>query len=314
VRLAPTGPAAGERAGGDVRSPSFLAVHPTLPVVYALEEVAAGSIVTLRRDADGLLTRIDARPALGSYPCHVAVSQAGDWLATANYGDGSASVMPLGVDGRPTADAQLLVHTGSGPRSDRQSGPHCHQVIFDGVVLLLTDLGTDRVHRYVRDGAGWVPAAHGPATLRAGSGPRHLVVDGPYRHVVGELDATVTSYRVGDNGSWHEVGHALTTAAAGECAPSHIVLHDGVLYVANRGPDTIATFSVDDGQPVLLGEVATGGSWPRHFELVGDKLVVANERSDELTMLTVTPGAGVPGPVSGRVATGSPTCVVRMPG
>lgn len=281
---------------GRARSPSFLALHPALPVVYAVEELAEGGLVTLRWE-DGALAPLDARPALGAHPCHVAVSPAADWVATANFGDGTVSVFPLDRDGRPAAAAEVLRHPGA--------EPHCHQIVFHAGAMLVTDLGTDRVYRYVTEGGRWV--AQSPAVVRAGSGPRHLVVDGPLRCVVGECDVSVTTYRERADGSWEEVGHVATTRSRDACLPSHLVLHDGLLYVANRGPDTIATFSLDDGRPVLVSEIETGGAWPRHFALVDDTLVVANERSHELTVLDLASGA-----VRRRVTSGSPTCVVPL--
>lgn len=313
VWLTPEGGLTAEllRGADDVRSPSFVALHPSLPLVYAVEELEAGALVTLVRSADGSLTRLHERSTEGSSPCHVAVSAdtAGDfWLAVANYGDGSLFVVGLGDDGLPGRDSQVLRHTGSGPHEQRQEGPHCHQAVFDGDLLMVTDLGTDRVHRYVREGRTWVPALVGPAELRSGSGPRHMVVDGSFRYVVGELDSTVTCYRVDAFGSWGEVSRASSTATPEGCQPSHIVLHEGRLIVANRGPDTLAVMTVDEGLLALLGEVPTGGRWPRHFALVGESIVVANERSDSLTTFALTAGSPLPEHV-GALATGSPTCV-----
>ena len=42
------------------------------------------------------------------------------------------------------------------------------------------------------------------------------------------------------------------------------------------------------GRPEYIGETATGGVWPRHFALIGESIVVANERSHELTVLPLS--------------------------
>ncbi|MCU1675529.1 MAG: hypothetical protein JWM93_287 [Frankiales bacterium] len=296
---------------GPVESPSFLAVHPTLPLIYTVAE-HAGLLVTLRRGPDGELTVVDERTTQGTEPCHVAVSPDGRWVAVANYGDGTLTAVPID-EGLPRDDGQLLVHAGGGPVRDRQGGPHCHQATFDGELLTVSDLGADRIHRYVLAEGVWVPATGGAAEMRPGSGPRHQVVDGVHRYVAGELDGTVTSYVVDDaTGTWTEVGSARTTAFAGTSYPSHVVLRDGHLYVGNRGADTIGVLRIEDGRPVYVGETPTGGAWPRHFAIVGDRIVVANERSHELTVLPFEAGAVVPGAVADRHATGSPTCVVAL--
>ncbi len=314
VRLSAAGQLTDEplRDADGVRSPSFVALHPALPLVYAVEELDAGMLVTLVRSTDGSLTRLDERTTGGSSPCHVAVSSdtSGDlWLAVANYGDGSLMVVALADDGLPTGDSQVLRHAGSGPHAERQTSPHCHQVVFDGDLLMVTDLGTDRVHRYVREGRIWVPALVGPAELRAGSGPRHMVADGTSRYVVGELDSSVTCYRVDSLGAWVEVSRVTTTANPAGCQPSHLVMHEGRLIVANRGPDTLAFLTVDEGVLALVAEVPTEGHWPRHFAVVGETIVVANERSHALTAFAFAPETGLPVHVA-SLASGTPTCVV----
>lgn len=286
-------------------SPSFVAVHPTLPVAYAVLEQEVGTLLTFGLDHAGIL---DQRGSGGAHPCHVAVSADGRWVGVAHYGDGSASLVLLGPDGTPAGPAQLLAHDGSGPDTERQSGPHAHQVVFTGDLLLVSDLGSDSVHRYQLVDDRWVAAAGGPARLRPGSGPRHLVADGTRRWVVGELDATVTGYDEEPSGHWRELGSCASTATTEPAYPSHIGLRDGFLYVGNRGPNTLAVFAAGDGVPTLVGEVPAGGRWPRHFAFVGGSIVVANEKSDELSWLPLDQGP-VPGPVADRLAIGSPTCV-----
>ena len=61
--------------------------------------------------------------------------------------------------------------------------------------------------------------------------------------------------------------------------------------MSNRGPvSTIATLDTTlPHRPELTGETASGGTWPRHFAVAPDGrfLVVANERSGQLTALAV---------------------------
>ncbi|MDQ1724619.1 MAG: 6-phosphogluconolactonase [Frankiaceae bacterium] len=298
---------------GTVISPSFLAVHPHLPIVYAVSELEHGRLVSLRREGDGALTVVDDRPTQGGEPCHVAISPDSRWVAVANYKDGSLVAFALDEQGLPTGDGQLMRHDGNGPVADRQAGPHCHQVTFDDELLTVTDLGADRIHRYVLEGSTWVAAPSGDVVLRPGTGPRHQVVDGTLRFVVGELDGRVTAFRVSAGGEWSELGSAPTTSFSGTSYPSHIVLFKGHLYVGNRGADTIGVLRVDgEGRPEYVGETATGGAWPRHFAIVGDDVVVANERSHEVTVLALNRKSPLPVGASGRLAAGSPTCIVTV--
>lgn len=162
-----------------------------------------------RSSADGFAVA-QTRASGGHSPCHVAVSPDARHVAVANYVSGTLAVFALDGEGALDRDAQVLRHEGSGPHPELQDAPHCHQVVWDGRLLTVTDLGSDRVHRYRRDGEDesgpWVPLREGPARLRTGSGPRHQVVDGEVRLVVGELDSTLTAYRVDPVSSdWQEV-------------------------------------------------------------------------------------------------------------
>jgi 6-phosphogluconolactonase (cycloisomerase 2 family) len=81
--------------------------------------------------------------------------------------------------------------------------------------------------------------------------------------------------------------------------------------MANRGPDTVATYRWDGVAAELIAEVPTGGEWPRHLALLGDHLYVANERSHTVTTFRVDPDTGIPGIQGEPTGESSPTCVLR---
>src|SRR5690606_24540339 len=208
-----------------------------------------------------------------------------------NYSDGRVTTYRLDGDGVPGEAVDVLAHSGGGPHADRQDGPHAHFVTYEHGVLHAVDLGTDEVRRYVTGDDGHaVSHPDGHVALRAGSGPRHLVTDGHGAWVVAdELDGTVTSYLRGPDGRWSEVSRLPGSTSRVTNYPSHIELSDDgrFVYVANRGPDTVGVFHLERGQLTAVGEVATGGSWPRHFALADGRLYVANERSHDVTVFDV---------------------------
>ena len=116
---------------------------------------------------------------------------------------------------------------------------------------------------------------------------------------------------LGEDGALREVGAVPTTTHRGHVQPSEIAVRaDGrFLYVANRGPDTIAVFSVDDPLPRYVGEMSTGGRWPRHFAIIDDYLYVANERSHSVGIFRLHPENGLPISLGDPVDTPSPTCI-----
>ncbi|GAA3086719.1 lactonase family protein [Streptosporangium carneum] len=279
--------------------PSFLALHPRLPILYAVGESERGTVGVFAV-GDGAPAPLAQRPSGGSAPCHLAVDPSGTLLAVTNYGDGTVSVHRIDESG-------LLTDVWTFPYRE---GAHAHQAVFgqDGV-LYVTDLGADEVRRYLVEGgpagSGASPHPEGPVRLASGMGPRHMARSGEHWYVAGELDGTV---RVYDDG-WNEIGSVAASAAEDRNHPSHIEVSGGFVYVANRGPDTISVFSLRTLAPVA--EVACGGAWPRHFAIAGDRLYVANQRSDGIAVLTLKDGIPQPDPTV--FATGTPTCVLPLP-
>jgi 6-phosphogluconolactonase (cycloisomerase 2 family) len=278
--------------------PSFLAAHPRLPVLYAVGEAEQGTVEVFARGAGGVLSPLAGRSSGGSFPCHLAVDPAGTLLAVANYGDGTVSVH--GID-----EAGLLTTAQTFPYRD---GAHAHQATFgpDGV-LYVTDLGADEVRRFTV-GAGREVAPHpgGPVRLAAGMGPRHLSRAGDRWYVAGELDGTVRAY---DSG-WRETAVAAASGTGAENHPSHLEVSGPFVYVANRGPDTIAVLSAAGLE--RIAEVPCGGAWPRHFAVARDRMYVANQNSGGVAVLPLKDG--VPQEAEAVFESGTPSCVLPLPG
>jgi 6-phosphogluconolactonase (cycloisomerase 2 family) len=281
-------------------SPSWIARHPALPVLYAVAEQDQGGVA-----AWALVDGVPGEPlgtgaTGGGDPCHLAVDASGRFLVTVNYTGGSVAVHRLGPDGS-LQERTDLVHHGRHGDLDRQESAHPHMVRVHGDELLIPDLGGDAVYRYALNGDGRltrievVDAPHG-------TGPRHLLPHGDRFYVIGELTGHVLVYDAG----WRLRGAVPTTEIDGERYPSELVATDTHLYVANRGPNTIAVFALDRDLPRYLTEVPTG-DWPRHIARRGDTLWAANERSHEITVHHLV--NGIPEMVD-RIVTPSPTCVL----
>ncbi|WP_402468238.1 lactonase family protein [Isoptericola aurantiacus] len=282
----------------EVAAPSFLAAHPTAPVLYAVTETSPGGLTALTVSADGSPAPSSSLASGGDDPCHVVATARTVWVA--NYGDGVAAAVALSDDGAPEAEHRALhAGSGSGPVGDRQEGPHAHQVTVVDDQVLVTDLGADAVRRYPADPA---PSDGGDvaARLPAGTGPRHLVVlPGGALVVAGELDARL-HVLVPSDGGWEHAGSVPVSpgCAPGEAFPGHVTLSaDGRrVHVGVRGPDLLAVHEVSDGEaPRLqhLADVPLGeGAWPRHHEIVAasdgaELAVVALQGTQEVVTVRV---------------------------
>ncbi len=92
----------GGTAAGTGGSPSWLAAHPTLDVVYAALEVA-GAVRAFRRTGPSSLAALGGAVAGGEALCHIAVAPDGGSLVASCWGDGRVVRMSLDAAGRPSA-------------------------------------------------------------------------------------------------------------------------------------------------------------------------------------------------------------------
>ena len=88
----------------DVPAPSFLAVHPTAPVLYAVGETAPGTVACLDLAPDGALRERARVASGGDHPCHALVHPDGRALYVTDYSTGEVAVLPLDADGGFRAD------------------------------------------------------------------------------------------------------------------------------------------------------------------------------------------------------------------
>lgn len=262
--------------------PSFVVGSDDGRFVYATLE-AAGRVGAWAVADDW--RPLGEQPTGGEAPCHLALSPDGRWLVTANYASGSVSVHPVQDDGSLGARTDLVQHRGTpGPQADRQDGPHAHQVVFAEGGLLVCDLGLDAVVGYQLDGGRLTEVTR--SALPPGTGPRHLAVAVDTAYVIGELASTVTVCDVaGLELTPRESVSVRASDARGENLAAEVVVRGDEVLASNRGDDTVAVLS-RDGTTLRLGAIGPcGGSWPRWMGLVGESLLVANERSDAVARL-----------------------------
>lgn len=303
----------------DLPCPSWLEWHPSRPVLYCTHELEDGAVSALRVRSDGSLTRIATESSGGALPCHLAVTADGRHLFAANYGSGSTAVFALDPDGRIAARTDLIPHEASGlppgPVRDRQDGSHAHMVVVREDLVTVVDLGLDALLSY-RLGIDGRLNPHSISQLRAGTGPRQLVrPPGTGKAIVlGELAGTLTVVAETEPGTFTEIGTVPASAHPGPNQTAHLLVSpDGSWAMAsNRGPDTIALFSLSGDLPRLVEEYPVGPGWPRHFGIVGDHLYVGNQHADRLLTFTldITSGRLTR---QGAVATGTPACVISRP-
>lgn len=293
-----------------ITNPSFLAVHPNGKWLYAVSEMSqqengrAGEVWALSLPAPASAPQaLNHQESGGDLPCHLLIDATGRWLLVSNYGSGSVAVLPIQENGALGAMTQHIQHHGSGPRRDRQAGPHAHSTILtpDNRFAIVADLGIDQLVIYAFDAAGGKLNPHGHVATRPGAGPRHMAFhpNGRYFYVIHELDSSVVVY------DYHAEGCELTErqrvetrvpgATAAENLAAELAFAPGgeQFYVSNRGDNNLVVFAVAaDGQLERLSSQTCGGSWPRNFAVApdGQFLLVANQYSNDVTTLPALDG------------------------
>jgi 6-phosphogluconolactonase len=327
-----------------VKNPSFLALHPTLPVMYAVSEVAeadgkpTGAVLSLAIDeATGTLTSKNHQSSGGGGPCHVSVDRSGKVALAANYGGGSVICFGLTADGslEPVVAGTpggFIQHEGTGPNPQRQEKPHGHSIFptTDGRFAVSCDLGADRVFVHALDVDKATLASHGFGRGTPGAGPRHFAFHpgGRYGYAVNELDLTVTAFAFDPQAGTLAPIQTLSTLPADVTdtkgfSTAEIVAHPSgkFLYASNRGHDSIAMYAVDQGTGRLtfLGAEPIRGKTPRNFVIdpTGKFLLAAGQNSHTVTVFAIDAETGrlsftgqsldVPSPVCIRFRSTRPT-------
>lgn len=271
-----------ESTAREIEDPIWVSLSGDRKTLYAVgsdtlgEGVAAGY-----RVEDGRLMLLSRQHTGGRAACHLTLSGDERYLYAANYLSGSISVFPV-RDGVIGDCIQYIRHEGSGPHPERQEAAHTHQCLFRPGTseLFVCDLGIDQVVVYHQDAASGLLSYKEKIIMPGGMGPRHLVfADENCFYVTGELDNIVRRC-LHREGAWQIDGEisTLPDEYTQKNLSAAIRLHDGALYVTNRGHDSLCRISLDEqGAMVQAAWQATGGQYPRDFAFAGEEIVFAHQ-------------------------------------
>lgn len=301
--------------------PGYIAFSPDKKGLFV---VTGDHAISSYRVSPDQLTLVSTQPAEGLNPCHVSVLPSGKMAFLANYSDGSFSAYNVKEGFALSAPVFKDRYEGRGPNERRQEKPHAHCAVVspDGRFVYVADLGTDKLMNYRVDGAKSKVEAN-PAqaffSVKAGSGPRHLVIHpkGKWLYLLNELDATLTAASVDANGVVTLIDSYATLPAdynePGNTSAA-IRLHPNgkFVYVSNRGYDAVTGFRIEpDGRLTKVTEAREQIAVPRDFNIdpSGKFMVVGNLKTNNLTIFTVDPRTGALSykSTSGKVP--SPSCI-----
>ena len=337
-----TGSLGPPRLAAATRNPSFLALHPRLPIVCAISEESdvdgkpRGTLTAFSVDAaTGTLRTRDAESCGGGVGCHVNFDRDGKVVLAANYGDGTAICLGLDADGglRPIVTGTpggLMRHAWDragepGVDPGRQERAHAHSIDVapDGRFAFVCDLGLDEVFVHALDRERATLAPHSAAKVKAGAGPRHFALhpDGRRAWCVNELDLTVTGFTYDPAAGTLAIGETISTLPADVVdrkgfSTAEIAVHPTgkFLYASNRGHHSIAMYAIDQatGRLTFLGVEPIRGKTPRSFAIdpTGTFLLAAGQESNTVTVFTIDRATGRLAFTGTTIEVPAPVCVL----
>jgi 6-phosphogluconolactonase len=319
----------------ETKHPSFLAVHPNRKFLYAVGEVndvagkKGGGVSAFAIDAKtGDLKALNQQSSVGEGPCHLVVDKEGKCVLAANYGGGSAVVLPIKKDGSLGAYSSFHPHKGHSVNKDRQEAPHAHSINLDPAnhFAFVADLGLDAVVVYRFNPENCTLAKNEPpsAAVWPGDGPRHFAFhpNGKFAYVINELHNTIITFSYDAEKGTLTKKQTIPTLPKDFTGTSHtaeVVVHPSgkFLYGSNRGHDSIAVFTVnaDNGELTAAGHQAENIKEPRNFNIdpSGKFCLVANQKADSIVVFAIDPKTGALKSTDIKVEVPVPVCVKFVP-
>jgi 6-phosphogluconolactonase len=332
-----TGKLSNKELAAEVKSPSFLAIHPNHKFLYSVNEVddiggkKGGGVSAFAIDPKtGNLTPLNQQTSGGPGPCHITVDKEGKNVLVANYTGGSAEVLPINDKGELEKPSSFQQHKGKGTDPARQEGPHAHSVNVDAKsqFAVVADLGLDKVFIYHFDPKKGTLTPNDPPAYETepGAGPRHFAFhpDGKHAYVINELACTVSAldYDAG-KGVLKRVQTVSTLPKGTEkeknYSTAEVQVHPSgkFLYGSNRGHDSIAVFAIDPktGGLTLVGHQGKGIKEPRGFGIdpTGAYLIVGNQNGKSIVVFKIDPTTGELTETGTVAEVGAPVCVKMIP-
>lgn len=315
-------------------NPSFLALHPKKPLLYAVVETSmfdgqpTGGVAAYAIDAEtGNLQLLNQQSSGGPGPCHLVVDREGNFVLVANYGGGSAAVLPIDPDGKLGEKTGFVQHesvTVDGKKKD----PRGHSINLSpvGRFAYVADAGVDKVFIYRYDAKRGTLEPNDPAVgvVPPDAAPRHFTFHpgGRLAYVINERELSVTAFKYNAGTGALTPIQTISTVPDGTekkgLSTAEVVAHPSgkFLYGSNRGFNSIAGFKIaKDGQLTAIGQFAKDVvKIPRNFniDLTGTYMLVEGQESNNIVVFKIDQETGELTPTGSSITVGHPVCVKFM--
>ena len=247
---------------------------------------------------DSVLTPINELAVPGPFPTYLSLHPTSNYLACANHGsfdhvekivktesgwgvefeydDSAVSLVGINLDGSLNAISDIAIFNEKGidPNNSPQAGGHAqssghaHCATFhpSGKFIIVCDKATDKITVLkINDGKFTFGSE---INTGAQTGPRHLIFNttGDLAYATLEFSSELASFRFDEATGTLKMLQRVSTvsnAFVGMNEPADLRIHPflPIVYVNNRGEDSLAWFSIEQAdKPVRIGHVALSKS------------------------------------------------------
>ena len=220
---------------------------------------------------EGLKTATQIKSTQGVVACHLCVDNSDVFIV--NY-----------LSGNIVKNGEVITQRkGKSVHATRQTEPHTHFVdkTPDGY-LAVCDLGTDALAFYDKN-----LQLISETKVPNGYGIRHLTFakDGRYIYAVNELVPSISIFSY--KGGKAELTNTVKIDCKNEKANGAAIRlsKDGkYLHISLREENVICVYEINDENLTLIQTMDCGGDSPRDFNIFGDYLFCAHEKSNSITL------------------------------
>lgn len=220
---------------------------------------------------EGLKTATQIKSTQGVVACHLCVDNSDVFIV--NY-----------LSGNIVKNGEVITQRkGKSVHATRQTEPHTHFVDkTPDEYLAVCDLGTDALAFYDKN-----LQLISETKVPNGYGIRHLTFakDGRYIYAVNELVPSISIFSY--KGGKAELTNTVKIDCKNEKANGAAIRlsKDGkYLYISLREENVICVYEINDENLTLIQTMDCGGDSPRDFNIFGDYLFCANEKSNSITL------------------------------
>ncbi len=273
-----------------------------------LYSIVDEGIAAFQIEADGELTHINTSGIKGMRGCYVSVDSKNEFIFTAGYHDGKATVLRLRPDGGIGEITAEVYDRGLGSVAERNFRPHvsCAHLTPDEKYLLVSDLGIDQIKVYRLNRVDGSLHLIDIIRCELESAPRELVFshDGRHMYVICELKNYIVTYNYFENNGkpifeFKQLVSSLPRKSSSLSAACCIKMGpDGNhVFSANAGDDSVGIFNRDEETGLLYQQhvLPISGEYPKKIMIFpdGNHLASLNHDSNEISFFHIQYDTGI---------------------